>query len=374
MGINVTKSYLPPMEEYVGYLAGIWERAHLTNAGPLVVELEKSLKEYLGVKHLFFVNNGTIALQIALKALDLKGEILTTPFSYVATTSSIVWEGSVPVFVDIDPQTLCIDPNLLEAAITPQTVAIMATHVYGNPCNVEAIAEVAQRHGLRVIYDAAHAFGVTYKDNSVLNYGDISTLSFHATKLFHTVEGGAIVTDNDELAHKISYMRNFGHNGPEAFWGVGVNGKSSEFHAAMGLCVLPRVDELIRRRRELSERYDALLAGTGVRRPQLQEHTTRYNYSYYPTVMPSEQALLAVRDALNAADIIPRRYFYPSLNTLEYTGQQSAPVSEDISTRALCLPLYYELLDEEVDTICRVIKSVMEAQPAVASAQQLSLG
>ncbi|MBX0292137.1 DegT/DnrJ/EryC1/StrS family aminotransferase [Hymenobacter sp. HSC-4F20] len=359
MSINVTKSYLPPMEEYVGYLAGIWERAHLTNAGPLVVELEHSLKEYLGVKHLFFVNNGTIALQIALKALDLKGEILTTPFSYVATTSSIVWEGSVPVFVDIDPQTLCIDASLLEAVITPRTVAIMATHVYGNPCDVEAIEAIAKRHNLRVIYDAAHAFGVTYKDTSVLNYGDISTLSFHATKLFHTVEGGAIITNDDELAHRISYMRNFGHNGPEAFWGVGVNGKSSEFHAAMGLCVLPKVDELVRRRRELSERYDALLADTAVQRPQIQEHTTRYNYSYYPTVMPSEQVLLTVRDALNDADIMPRRYFYPSLNTLEYTGQQPAPVSEDISTRALCLPLYYELTNEEVDTICAVIKSVL---------------
>jgi dTDP-4-amino-4,6-dideoxygalactose transaminase len=347
------------MEEYVGYLAGIWERVYLTNAGPLVVELEKSLKDYLGVKHLFFVNNGTIALQIALKALDLKGEILTTPFSYVATTSSIVWEGSTPVFVDIDPLTLCLDPALLEAAITPQTVAIMATHVYGNPCNVEAIDAVAQRHNLRVIYDAAHAFGVTYKDTSVLNYGDISTLSFHATKLFHTVEGGAIVTNDDELAHRISYMRNFGHNGPEAFWGVGVNGKSSEFHAAMGLCVLPKVDELIRRRREISELYDTLLADTPVRRPLLQEHTTRYNYSYYPTVMPSEEVLLAVRDALNAADITPRRYFYPSLNTLKYAGQQSSPVSEDISKRALCLPLYYELTDEEVKVIISIINSVI---------------
>ncbi|MCB2379722.1 DegT/DnrJ/EryC1/StrS family aminotransferase [Hymenobacter sp. BT635] len=359
MSINVTKSYLPPMEEYAGYLAGIWERVYLTNAGPLVVELEKSLKEYLGVKHLFFVNNGTIALQIALKALDLKGEILTTPFSYVATTSSIVWEGSTPVFVDIDPETLCINPELLEAAITPQTVAIMATHVYGNPCNVEAIEAVAQRHGLRVIYDAAHAFGVMYKDMSVLNYGDVSTLSFHATKLFHTVEGGAIVTNDDDLAHRISYMRNFGHNGPEAFWGVGVNGKSSEFHAAMGLCVLPRVDELIRRRREISELYDALLADTPVRQPRLQEHTTRYNYSYYPTVMPSEPVLLAVRDALNAADVTPRRYFYPSLNTLEYVGHQPAPVSEDISTRALCLPLYYELTDEEVQLICSIIRSAL---------------
>ena len=355
MNINVTKSYLPPLEEYVGYLRGIWERGHLTNAGPLVVELEQRLKDYLGVKHCFYVNNGTIALQIAIKALKLEGEVLTTPFSYVATTSSLVWEGCSPVFVDIDPVTLCIDPAKLEAAITPRTTAIMATHVYGNPCDVEAIATIAARHGLRVIYDAAHAFGVEYKDQSVLNYGDISTLSFHATKLFHTVEGGAIITNDDEVAHRISYMRNFGHNGPEAFWGVGVNGKSSEFHAAMGLCVLPQVDNLVRRRREISERYDRILANTAIVRPQLQPGTTRYTYSYYPTLMPSEAVLLAVRDALNAEQITPRRYFYPSLNTLDYTGQQAAPVSEDAALRSLCLPLYYELADEYVDRIGSII-------------------
>jgi len=355
MSINVTKSYLPPLEQYVTYLQGIWERGHLTNAGPLVLELEQRLKDYLGVKHAFYVNNGTIALQIALKALNLQGEVLTTPFSYVATTSSLVWEGCVPVFVDIHPETLCIDPAKLEAAITSRTTAIMATHVYGNPCDVEAIAAIAERHNLRVIYDAAHAFGVEYNNQSVLNYGDISTLSFHATKLFHTVEGGAIITNDDALAHRISYMRNFGHNGPEAFWGVGVNGKSSEFHAAMGLCVLPEVDKLIRRRREISERYDALLAGTAVRNPQLQPGTTRFTYSYYPTLMPSEAVLIKVRDALNAEGIMPRRYFYPSLNLLEYTGQQAAPVSEDASVRSLCLPLYYGLADEDVDRIGRII-------------------
>lgn len=357
MNINVTKSYLPPLEKYVEYLQGIWERVYLTNAGPLVVELEKELREYLGVKHLFFVNNGTIALQIAIKALELQGEVITTPFSYVATTSSLVWEGCKPVFVDIDPATLCLDPTLIEAAITPATVAIMATHVYGNPCDVEAIEAIARRHQLPVIYDAAHAFGVKFQERSVLTYGDISTLSFHATKLFHTVEGGAIVTDNDELAHKISYMRNFGHNGPEAFWGVGVNGKSSEFHAAMGLCVLPQVDELIRRRREISERYDRLLAATPLQRPRI-HHDTFYNYSYYPTLLPSEAVLLQVRDALNAADITPRRYFYPSLNTLDYTDKQPAPVSEDVSLRVLCLPLYYGLEDESVDKICAIITQV----------------
>lgn len=358
MPINVTQSYLPPLEEYVKYLTGIWERVYLTNAGPLVVELEQRLKDELGVKHLFFVNNGTIALQIAIRALDLKGEVLTTPFSYVATTSSLVWEGCTPVFVDIDPATLCINPALLEAAITPRTVGIMATHVYGNPCDVEAIEAIAKRHNLKVIYDAAHAFGVTYKENSVLNYGDISTLSFHATKLFHTGEGGAIVTNDDELAHRIAYMRNFGHNGPEAFWGVGVNGKSSELHAAMGLCVLPKVPELIAKRRLLSERYDALLDGAKCVRPVIREHTA-YNFSYHPIVLPSEEVLLKVRDNLNAHEITPRRYFYPSLNTLSYVDPQPAPVSEDISRRVLCLPLYYDLEISQVEDIARLINEVI---------------
>ncbi|QKG51630.1 DegT/DnrJ/EryC1/StrS family aminotransferase [Hymenobacter sp. BRD67] len=358
MPINVTQSYLPPLEDYVKYLTGIWERVYLTNAGPLVVELEQRLKDELGVKHLFFVNNGTIALQIAIKALDLKGEVLTTPFSYVATTSSLVWEGCTPIFVDIDPATLCINPALLEAAITPRTVGIMATHVYGNPCDLEAIEAIAKRHNLKVIYDAAHAFGVTYKNSSVLNYGDISTLSFHATKLFHTCEGGAIVTNDDELAHRIAYMRNFGHNGPEAFWGVGVNGKSSELHAAMGLCVLPKVPELIAKRRILSERYDALLDGTKCVRPTIQAHTT-YNFSYHPIVLPSEEVLLKVRDNLNAHEITPRRYFYPSLNTLSYVVPQEAPVSEDISRRVLCLPLYYDLQISQVEQIAQLINEVL---------------
>ncbi|QIX62516.1 DegT/DnrJ/EryC1/StrS family aminotransferase [Hymenobacter sp. BT18] len=357
--INVTRTYLPPLEEYTKYLEGIWERVYLTNAGPLVVELEQRLRDYLGVKHFFFVNNGTIALQIALKALEIEeGEVLTTPFSYVATTSSIVWEGSEPVFVDIHPETLCLDPAKIEAAITPRTRAIMATHVYGNPCDVEAIEAIAQRHQLKVIYDAAHAFGTLYKGTSVLNYGDVSTLSFHATKLFHTGEGGAIVTNDDDIAHRIAYMRNFGHNGPEAFWGVGVNGKSSELHAAMGLCVLPKVPELIAKRKALAELYDSLLDGTVCVRPALQPHTT-YNYSYHPILLPSEEVLLKVRDALNAQEITPRRYFYPSLNTLNYVRPQAAPVSEDVSTRVLCLPLYYDLEFDQVRLIASIINQAL---------------
>ena len=348
--INVTKTYLPPLDEYIGYLQRIWASNQLTNNGPLVRELEANLKEYLGVKHLFFVSNGTIALQIAIKALGLQGEIITTPFSYVATTSSIVWEGCSPVFVDIDPETLNLNPDLIEAAITPRTSAILAVHVYGHPCDVERIQAVADRYGLKVLYDAAHAFGVRYRGESLLVHGDISTLSFHATKLFHTVEGGALVTNDDEIAHRIAYMRNFGHRGAEDFWGLGINGKNTEFHAAMGLCVLPKVPELIRKRREISELYDRLLDGLGLFRPRMMDHTI-YNYAYYPVVFPSEESLLLTREALNAEQIYPRRYFYPSLDTLDYTDAASSPVAGDIARRVLCLPLSHSLDRESVQRV-----------------------
>ncbi len=352
--INVTKTYLPPLEEYTAYLQGIWERGHLTNHGPLLQELEEKLKTYLGVKHLFVVNNGTIALQIAIKALGLKNEIITTPFSYVATTSSIAWEGCTPVFADIDAKTLCINPDEIKHKITQATTGILATHVYGIPCNVEAIKEIAEQHNLKIIYDAAHAFGVNYKGTSVLNYGDISTLSFHATKLFHTIEGGAIITNDDELAHKISYMRNFGHNGPEAFFGVGINGKTSEFNAAMGLCILPKVPELIEARKRISELYDDLLKSTSLKKPELPE-ATEYNYAYYPVLFETEEQLLETRKRLNENSVFPRRYFYPSLNTVNYMGKQDAPVSEDVSKRVLCLPIYFDLAENDVRRIATLL-------------------
>ena len=353
--INVTKTYLPPLEEYVEYLEGIWERNWVTNNGPLVQELEAKLKDYLGVKHLFFVSNGTIALQIAIKALGLQGEIITTPLSYVATTSSIVWEGGQPVFVDIDPETLCLDPALVEEAITPLTTAIMAVHVYGHPCDVERIQAVADRHGLKVIYDAAHAFAVRYKGESLLIRGNISTLSFHATKLFHTGEGGAVVTNDDELAHRIGYMRNFGHRGQEEFWGLGINGKNSEFHAAMGLCVLPRVRELIARRKAVSDLYDQLLHGGGLYRPRRPDGTA-YNYAYYPVLLGSEAQLLKVCATLEAEDVFPRRYFYPSLNMLPFAESVSMLVSERIAGTVLCLPSYHDLDDSQIEDISALVR------------------
>jgi dTDP-4-amino-4,6-dideoxygalactose transaminase len=352
--INVTRTFFPPLEEYVEYLKGIWERKHLTNHGPLVLQLEEKLKGHLECPHLFFLNNGTIALQIAIKALGLKGKVITTPFSYVATTSSIVWENCEPVFVDIDPHTLCIDPLEIEKAITPDTTGILATHVYGHPCDVEAIGRIAEKNNLKVIYDGAHAFGVRYKGESLMNFGDVTTLSFHATKIFHTGEGGAVMTRDAGTAHRLSYMRNFGHNGQEAFWGLGVNGKSSELHAAMGLSVLPYIDTIINSRRDVCEAYDELLKDSSLKRPG-HDRDASYNYAYYPVIFPSEEALLAVREALNREEIFPRRYFYPSLAELGYVKHYEVPVARDISRRIACLPLYHDIEMQEVRHIASLI-------------------
>jgi dTDP-4-amino-4,6-dideoxygalactose transaminase len=357
--INVTKTFLPPLTDYVQLLETIWERGWITNHGEIVTRLENELKEYLGVKHLFLVTNGTLALQIAVKALELKGEIITTPFSYVATTSSIVWENCTPVFVDIDPETLTIEADRIEAAITDQTSAIMATHVYGNPCDIDKIASIAETSNIKIIYDGAHAFGVTYRDSSVFNFGDISTLSFHATKLFHTAEGGAVVCHDDEIARRVSYLRNFGHNGPENFWGLGINAKMSELHAAMGMCVLPSVNDIIAKRRQVSVWYDRYLfeaagmSGSLVK-PVLREQTG-YNYAYYPVVFDSCKSMQNCLEKLNERDIFPRKYFFPSLNRLNYVVAPGMPVSEDIASRILCLPLAHDLLQQQVKTICDII-------------------
>jgi len=355
MKISITKSFLPTQRQYNKYLSKIWKSGVLTNNGPLLRELEDRLKKYLGVKHVFVVSNGTIALQIAIRTLGLKNEVITTPFSFVATTSSMVWENCKPIFADITSDTLTIDPGEVVKKITSKTTGIIGVHVYGNPCDVEKIQKISKQYNLPVIYDAAHAFGVKYKGKSILNYGDISTLSFHATKLFHTVEGGAIVTNNDELANKIYLMRSFGQETPEKLSEVGINGKNSEFHAAMGLCVLDKVDKIIRKRKELCELYDKLLKGNkGVSRPIIRSGTD-YNYSYYPIILPSEEILLNLQQILNKQDILTRRYFYPSLNNLCYVKKQPVLVSEDISRRVLCLPLYYDLNKVDVCTIANII-------------------
>lgn len=361
--INVTKSYLPDLEEYTAYLKGIWDRVYLTNDGPLLRELESQLKEVLGVKHLKFCTNGTIVLQMALKALDITKEVITTPFSYVATTNALLWEGCTPIFADIRPNDYNIDPDKIEALITENTQAIMATHVYGNACQIEQIQAIAEKHKLKVIYDAAHTFGATYKGQSILSYGDLSTCSFHATKVFHTVEGGCIVTDSDELAEKLHFYRSFGHRNDDYF-SIGINAKNSELHAAMGLCVLPKVPELIADRKKVFGYYNDRLDFSRITRPTLTPGV-EYNYAYYPVVFDSEETLLRVVDSLKAQDIVPRRYFYPSLNTLPFTitdgasEWQSCPISEDVSLRVLCLPLYPSLAEEDVDRIATIVNETI---------------
>lgn len=355
--INVTKAFLPPIEEYQKYLEGIWKRAWLTNYGPLVTELQKKLSERLEVDSLSFCTNGTIAIQIALKALEIKGEVITTPFSYVATTNSILWENCKPIFVDIREDDFCIDAAKIEEKITVNTEAILAVHVYGFPCDIEAIEKIARKHNLKVIYDAAHAFGVKYKGKSLLSFGDISTCSFHATKLFHTIEGGAIVSNSPGNARRVILHQTFGHTDDDYFC-LGINGKNSEFHAAMGLCNLPWVEKIIQKRKQISEKYNSELNfGESLCRPQ-SILDFEYNFAYYPVVFQSEKKLLEARNLLRSNQINTRRYFYPSLNKLPFIEYQSCPVSEDISSRILALPLFYDLAKEDVLRISKLINSV----------------
>lgn len=358
--ILLTKPFLPPQEEYHKLVDEILARNWLTNDGPLVRRLEAELSEYLSVPHLAFVTNGTIALQLAIKSLGNQGEIITTPFSYVATTSSIVWEGFEPVFADIDPHTWNLDPARAETLITPKTKAILATHVYGNPCDIEAFETLGNKYNIKIIYDSAHAFGVMLKGQSIFNFGDISTTSFHATKIFHTIEGGAVFLPNEELLHRIKMFRNFGHNGVGIFDGVGINGKNSEFHAAMGICNLPHVDAIIAKRKMLSDYYDSSLKNLGLLRPHL-DKSIKYNYAYYAVAFSSEHELTRVINKLESEQISTRRYFYPLLNTLDYVKGNSCPIAENIGERVLCLPLYPSLEIEEIDRICEIIVSGIKA-------------
>jgi dTDP-4-amino-4,6-dideoxygalactose transaminase len=352
--IPVTKPFFPTEKEFTSMVRSIWERQWLTNNGPLVNTLELQLKDYLEVKHLLFVTNGTIALQLAIKALELTGEIITTPFTFVATTSSIVWQGCTPVFVDIDPNTFNIDPSKIEAAITLRTSAILATHVYGNPCDVEAIEAIANKHNLKVIYDAAHCFGTKYKGKSIFEYGDITTTSFHATKLFHTVEGGAVFTGDAELTRKMAVMRNFGYSDTDTFSELGINAKNCELHAAMGLCNLKYIGAILTKRRELYLSYLTKLAHLGVGFQAIQPGTL-YNHAYFPVLFDTEETMLKAKKKLELEQIYCRRYFYPPLSELPYVDHKSVPVCESIASRILCLPLYHTLSVSELDIICRIL-------------------
>lgn len=354
--ITVTKTFFPPIEEYQQQLTRIWNNQWLTNNGELYKELTFKLKNYLQAQHVIPMTNGTLPIQIALNAFGKQGEIITTPFSYVATTSSIVWEKCTPVFVDIHPDYLTIDETKIEAAITKNTTAILATHVYGNPCDVEAIQLIAEKYNLKVIYDAAHCFGVNYKGHSIFNYGDVSTCSFHATKLFHTGEGGALFCQDEKIYHEMWYRHGFGHNGPEAYHGLGINAKMSELQAAMGLSVLPYMKYIIAERKRVCELYDELLGFSRLKRLRLREDT-EWNYSYYPIVFESEKELLKVVALLQEKDVIPRRYFFPSLEDLPYVNSQNCKIANDIASKVLCLPLYTELDNESIQIICRTINS-----------------
>ena len=354
--INVTKSFLPPLEEYHKYLEQIWESNQIANGGKLWYELQAELKDYLNSPNLILTANGTLPIQIALKVLAGNGEVITTPFSYVATTAAIVWENCTPVFVDIDPVYLTIDETKIEAAITEKTTAILATHVFGNPCNVEEIDRIAKKHGLKVIYDAAHCFGVKYKGESIFNYGDVSTCSFHATKIFHTGEGGAMFCKDPELYKKLFYSHNFGHEGENEFHGLGINAKMNELQAAMGLAVLPHLEDLLDARKQVVQKYDETLDFSTFEKVTLRNETS-WNFSYYPILFPNEKQLLKAKEVLNAKNIFPRRYFYPSLNNLSFVHNKKCRISEAVSCRVLCLPLYAGLNLGGIESISKILNS-----------------
>ncbi len=356
--ITVTKTYLPDIEKYKQYIDEIYQSGWLTNNGKMVRELEVRLKEYLGVKNIVLVANGTMALNLAYKLLGLKGEIITTPFSFVATTSSMVWDNLRPVFVDIDENSFNIDTSKIEEKINKKTSAIVPVHVFGNACNIDEIEHIAKKNKLKVIYDASHCFGVEYKNKNILNYGDISTISFHSTKLFHTIEGGAIVINDDDLYKKAKQLINFGFDGRGKIEGLGVNYKMNEFQAAMGLCMLPEIKNIVKKRREIYEYYMKELKNINYLEFQNQNLLSSENYSYLPVVFRDEQTLKKCVNKMNYNDIFPRRYFYPSLNKLDYIKCKEEFIkSESISERILCLPLYESLDKKDIDKIIQILKS-----------------
>lgn len=362
--IFVTQPYLPPLEEFIPYLEQIWNNKILTNGGPFHQKLESELCEYLGVKHLALFTNGTVALVTALQSLRITGEVITTPYSFVATAHSLLWNGIKPVFVDIDPHTLNLDPNKIEAAITPQTTAIMPVHCYGYPCDVDAIQKIADIYNLKVIYDAAHAFGVQVKSGSLLNHGDLSVLSFHATKVFNTFEGGAIVCPDSKTKQRIDHLKNFGFVDEVTVVAPGINGKMSELNAAIGLLQLKHVNETINRRREIDLIYRTQLAE--VKGIICLESTSaiQANYSYFPILVQSNYPLTRdnLYQKLKEQGIFSRRYFYPLISDFPmYRSMQSAqhnnlPVAVDAASKVLCLPIYPGLKSEELERVINIIR------------------
>jgi len=365
--ITVTQPCLPPLEEFMPYLQQIWDNKWLTNNGPLHQQLEQKLADYLGVKYISLFSNGTLALISALQALNIQGEVITTPFSFVATTHSLWWNKITPVFVDIEPEYLNLDPDKIEAAITDRTTAIMPVHVYGNPCKMDEIQRIADKHGLKVIYDAAHAFGVKKDNVSILNRGDLSILSFHATKVFSTIEGGAIICHTQEMKHHIDNLKNFGFQGETVVEEPGINAKLNEVQAAYGLLQLKYINGFIEKRKMLTEMYQTLLKDVpGIRFLPDMEGVT-HGYSYFPILIDEEifgQSRDTLYDKLKENNIFARRYFYPLISNfnpyreLPSAKEENLPISTQAALKVLCLPIYPELQGEFVFKIVSILKMV----------------
>jgi dTDP-4-amino-4,6-dideoxygalactose transaminase len=366
--VNVTSPYLPPLEEVMPYLEEIWDSKFLTNGGQFHQRFETALRDRLEVPEISLFSNATIALVCALQELRITGDVITTPYSFVATSHSLIWNGIRPIFVDIDPDTLNLDPDRIAAAITPQTTAILAVHCYGHPCDVRGIQEVADTYNLKVIYDAAHAFGVEVGDGSVLNHGDLSVLSFHATKVFNTFEGGALVSKDPQAKRRIDWLKNFGHAGETNVVATGINGKMHEFSAAMGLVQLEHIDHVLARRRAIDALYRERLADVpGIRLLEPSPGERVSNYAYFPILVDGRYPLTRdeLNDLLHSNDIRSRRYFYPLISdfpmyrTLPSADRANLPVAADVTERVLCLPIYPDLPLETVERIAGLV-----AQPA----------
>ena len=365
--VNVTKSALPPLEEYVAYLREIWDTRWMTNDGKFVRLLEERLRQYLGARNMVLVNNGTSAMHLASRAIKLKGEVITTPFTFAATTNVLLWEGLIPVFADIDPETFNINPADVEEKITNKTCAILAVHVYGNPCNVGRLQKIANEHNLKLIYDGAHAFGVEHEKRPITEYGDITTLSFHATKVFNTIEGGAIVAKDEKMVEKLKLLRNHGIKSEEEVIVPGTNAKMNEFQAIMGLCNLKYIDENIRRRKKIYEHYKKGLDG----KVKFQRITaSKYNYAYMPVCFADLKTRDEIYSELVKNGITPRKYFFPLTTDFDYYKKDRVDLvkkyrlkeASEISNRVLCLPIYPDLQMSNVDRVIRIIKRKIESE------------
>ncbi len=366
--IYVTQPFLPPLEEFIDSLKIIWENKWLTNNGPFHQQFEKALADYLGVKYISLFSNGTLALITALQTLKITGEVITTPYSFVATTHALWWNGIKPVFVDIEPEYLNIDPKKIESAITSNTTAILPVHVYGNPCQMEKIQKIADTHGLKVIYDACHAFGVKKKDTSILNHGDLSVLSFHATKIFNTFEGGAIVCHDEKTKRRIDDLKNFGFRDEVTVVTPGINAKMNEFQSALGILQLKYLEQNIQKRKKIVERYHANLSTIKGITYLKKEENVSSNYAYFPILITDEYGLTRenVYELFKENNILSRRYFYPLISQFssyhELPSAKNLSIAEKVSSQILCLPLYPDLKDETIDLICNLLKTKFKSK------------